>query len=111
MATPSDPYMEHLDGYLELVEDDSSLFQDISVMVTTLEQEPILPELLWFMGHHSKEGDRPENAVNGLPDFPNEPHAGSHTTDIERLLDTDSRQAEPPVSPTEQWDSKNDLEH
>ncbi len=65
-------------------------------MVTSLEQEPILPELLWYMGRHSKQGDSPENAVDGLPDFPN---------------DTDSRQTEPPDSPIEQSDSKNDLEH
>ncbi len=37
MVTPSDPYFEHFDGYLELVEDDSSLFRDTSALGPTLE--------------------------------------------------------------------------
>ncbi len=46
MVIPSDPYLEQFDGYLELVEDDTSLFHDTPVLGPTPEQEPISPELL-----------------------------------------------------------------
>ncbi len=51
MVTPSDPYLEHFAGYLELVVDDSSLFRDTSVLGPTLEQQPISPELfgIWVL--------------------------------------------------------------
>ena len=49
MVTPSDPYFEHFDGYLELVDDDSSLFRDTSALGPTPEQEPVSPELLWYL--------------------------------------------------------------
>ncbi len=39
MVTPSDPYYEHFDGYLELVEDDASLFCNISTQGPTPEQD------------------------------------------------------------------------
>ncbi len=48
MVTPSDPYFKHFDGYLELVEDDTSLFRDMSTREPTPEQEPVSPELLWY---------------------------------------------------------------
>ena len=54
MVTPSDPYFEHFDDYLELVEDDVSLFCDISTLGPTPEQEPVSPKLLWYLGHHAK---------------------------------------------------------
>ena len=57
MVTPSDPYFEHFDGYLELVEDDTSLFRDMSTREPTPEQEPVSPELLWYLGHHPKGED------------------------------------------------------
>ena len=57
MVTRSDPYLEHFDGYLELVEDDSSLFRDISALGPTPEQELISPELLWYLGRHPKGED------------------------------------------------------
>ncbi len=46
MVTPSERYLEHFDGYLELVEDDSSLFRDTSALEPTQEQKPVSPELL-----------------------------------------------------------------
>ncbi len=49
MVTPSD-YFGHFDGYLELVEDDASLFRDISTREPTPEQKPVSPELLCVMG-------------------------------------------------------------
>ena len=39
VLTPLDPYLEYSDGYLELVEDDSSLFRDIPALVPTPEQD------------------------------------------------------------------------
>ncbi len=48
-------------------------------------------------------------AVVGLPDPPSEPCAGGHALDIERLLDTDSRQfstqTEPVDSPSSELSS------
>ncbi len=84
-VTPSDPYLDHVDGYLELVEDDSSLFHDIPVPVPTPEQEPISPELLWYFSRHPKEQDNLKPTLEGLPDPPSVPRAGGHTTDIERV--------------------------
>ena len=65
------------------------------------------------MGRHHKGGgggDEPVNTLNGwLKDLPSVQHAGGHTTDIERLLDTNSRQAstetEPVDSPISEHDS------
>ena len=48
MVTTSDPYFEYFDGYLELVEDDASLFHHISTLEPTLEREAVSPELLWY---------------------------------------------------------------
>ncbi len=57
MVIPSDPYLDHFDGYLELVEDGSSLFRGTSALGPIPEQEPISPELLWYLGHHPKGED------------------------------------------------------
>ncbi len=35
MVTPLDPYFEHFDGYLELVEEDFSLFHDRSTLANS----------------------------------------------------------------------------
>ena len=56
MVIPSDPYLEHFRGYLELLVDDSSLFRDTPAMVPTPEQKPISPELPWYLGRHPQGG-------------------------------------------------------
>ncbi len=76
MVTPSDPYLEHFGGYLELVEDDFSLFCDTSALGPIPEQEPVFPELLWYLGHHPKGEDDSKLATEGLPDPHSEPCAG-----------------------------------
>ncbi len=101
MVTPSDPYSDHFDGYLELVEDDTSLFHDIPALEPTLEQQPSPPELLWYLGHHPKGKDDSKLALEGLPDSPSEPCAGGHTMKIERLMDTDSRQDSTQTEPVD----------
>ncbi len=101
MVIPSDAYLEHFVCYLELVEDDSSLFRDTSALGPTPEQEPISPELLWYLGHHTKEEDDSKWALEGLPDLPSELCAGSRAMDIDRLLDTDSRQASTQTEPVD----------
>ncbi len=70
MVIPSDPYLDHFDGYLELVEDDTSLFHDIPALEPTSEQKPISPELLWYLGRHPKEEDDSKSVLEGLPDQP-----------------------------------------
>ncbi len=82
MVTQSDPYLEYFDGYIELVKDDSSLFRDTSALGPTLEQEPVLPELLWYLGRHRKEEDDSKLSVVGLPDPPSKPCAGGRAMDI-----------------------------
>ncbi len=101
MVTPSDPYFEHFDGYLELVEDDSSLFRDTSALGPTPEQKSLPPELLWYLGHHPKADDDSEVAAVGTSDPPSEPCAGGHTVEIEQLLDIDSRQASTQTEPVD----------
>ncbi len=93
MVTPSDPYLQHFHGYLELVEDDSSLFRDTSALGPMPAEEPVSPELLWYLGRHPKGEEYPKLALVGLPDLPSEPCAGGRAMDIERLLNSDSRQA------------------
>ena len=101
MVTPLDPYFEHFDGYLELVEDDASLFRDISTLEPTLEQEPVSPELLWYLGRHPKREDDSELAAVEMPDSPREPCVGGRAMEIERLLDTDSHQASTQTEPVD----------
>ena len=49
--------MEDFDGYIELVEDDSTLFRDPTAPVPSLLAQAIRPDLLWYMGRHpAKEG-------------------------------------------------------
>ena len=83
MVTPLDPYYEHFDGCLELVEDDSGLFRDIPAPGPTLEQEPVPPELLWYLGRHPKGEDDSELAVVGTSDLPSEPCVGGCAMEIE----------------------------
>ncbi len=90
MVIPSDPYLEHFDDYLQLVEDDTSLFRDTPPLEPTPEQKPVSLELLWYLGRHPKGDDDSESALEGLPDLPSEPCAGGRTMDIEWLLDIDS---------------------
>ncbi len=115
MVTPSDPYFEHFDGYLELVEDDTSLFCDMSTREPTLEQEPVSPELLWYLGRHPKGEDDSELATVATPDSPRLPCVGGRTVEIDRLLDTDSRQdsnqMEPVNSPSSELSSGETSEH
>ena len=48
MVTTSDPYFEYFEGYLELVEDDASIFHHISTLEPTPERESVSPELLLY---------------------------------------------------------------
>ena len=91
MVTPSNPYLEHFDGYLELGDYESSLFHNIPALGPTPEQEPISQELLWYLGCHPKEWYDSKPALKGLTDPCSELRAGGRTMDIERLLDTDSQ--------------------
>ncbi len=56
-------YMEHFEGYLKPIEDDSALFRD------TTEQLPsthtIAPKLLWYLGPHPKLEGEPVSAHQG----------------------------------------------
>ena len=47
MVIPLNPYLEHFGGYMELVEDDISLFPDTPALEPSPEQEPISPELVF----------------------------------------------------------------
>ncbi len=67
------------------------VFHDTSALGPTLEQEPVSPKLLWYLGRRPKEEDDSKSALGGLLDLPREPCAGCHAMDIKWLLDTDSR--------------------
>ncbi len=66
-----DPYMEHMDGYVELVEDDSTFVCDPATLVLSkVLSDPhqlVPPELLWYIGHHPKEADVPAATVREQP--------------------------------------------
>ncbi len=79
--------------------DDSSLFRDTSALGPTLEQKPVSPELLWYLGRHPKGEDDSELAVVGTPHPPCEPCAGGRAMEIEQLLDADSHHASTQTGP------------
>ncbi len=89
--TPCEQKMEDFDGYIELVEDDSTLFRDPTAPVPSPSAQAIPPDPLWYMGRHpAKKG----GLCNGGPPTENlEGTAISRAKVIERLLDTDSHQA------------------
>ena len=98
MVTPSVPYFEHL---VTLSWWRMTLVSSVTYQLCgpTPEQEPVSPELLWYLGLHPKGEDDSELAVMGMPDSPNEPCVGGHAMKIERLLDTDSDQASTQTEP------------
>ncbi len=95
--TPCQQYMEDFDGYIELVEDDSTLFRDPTAPVPSTTAQAIPPDLLWYMGRHpAKEG---AISSDGSPTDNSEGTAISRAKVIEQLLDTDSHQAETQTEP------------
>ncbi len=52
--------MEHFDGYLETIEDDSALFRTLTEQVPST--HTIAPELLWYLGPHPKSEGEPVSA-------------------------------------------------
>ncbi len=52
--------MEHFDGYLKPIEDDSALFRDF-----TDREQPlaVAPELLWYLGHHPEGQGEPTSKL------------------------------------------------
>ena len=83
--------MEHFDGYIEPIEDDSALFR------TLTEQDPstptIAPELMWYIGPHPKSEGEPVSAHDPELSPKQAVPAVSRAKVIDRLLDVDSRQA------------------
>ncbi len=92
--------MEDFEGYIELVEDDSTLFRGPTAPVPSPSVQAIPPELLWYMGRHlAKEGGA---SNGGSPTDNPEGTAISRAKAIERLvdgIDADSHQAETQTEP------------
>ena len=84
-------YMEHFDGYLEPIGDDSALFR------TLTEQVPSAPtvarELLCYLGSHPKSKGEPVSAHDQEPSPKQAVPMVSQAKVIEWLLDVDGRQA------------------
>ncbi len=89
-VTLQDQYMEHFDGYLELIEDHSTLLRDSSDRVSST---AIAPELLWYLCHHPKDENEPELEAEGMSESASATPSVSRDELIERLLDVDSHQA------------------
>ncbi len=51
------PYMEHFNGYIELMDDDSSLFRDFPAPVPPAGEKSISSELLWCLGRHPEKDE------------------------------------------------------
>ncbi len=83
------------------MEDDASLFRDISTLEPTPGQEPVSPEWLWYLGRHPKGEDDSELETVETPDSPREPYVDGRAMEIERLLDTDSHQASTQTEPVD----------
>ncbi len=54
--------MEHFDGYLERIEDDSALFRILNEQAPSIHNNA--PELLWYLGPHAKSEGEPVSAHN-----------------------------------------------
>ena len=97
VLTPCEQYVEDFDSYIELVEDDSTLFRDPTAPVPSPSAQAIPPDLLWYMGRHpAKKGGV---CSGGPPTEKPEETAISRAKVIEWLLDADSRQAETQTEP------------
>ncbi len=86
---PQDQYVEHFDGYLELIEDDSAVFRDPT------DREPSLavaPKLLWYLGRHPEGKDEPMPEISKAHSPTEAKQAISRAGLIEQLIDVDSRQ-------------------
>ncbi len=84
--------MEDFDGYIELVEDDSTLFRDPTPPLLSPSAQAIPPDFLWYMGRHSAK----EVGISsgGFSTENSEGTAISPAKVIERLLDAET-QTEP----------------
>ncbi len=83
-------YVEHFDGYLEPIEDDSALFRDLT------DREPplaVAPKLLWYLGRHPDGKDEPTPESGKAPSPAEAKQAISRAGLIKQLIDVDSRQA------------------
>ncbi len=88
--TSQEQYVEHFDGYLEPIEDDSALFRDFTDRELSL---AIAPELLWYLGHHPEREDEPTPESGKAPSSAEAKQAISRAGLIKQLIDVDSRQA------------------
>ncbi len=61
-VTPLEQYLEHFDGYIEPIEDDSALFRTLTEQVPST--PTIAPELMWYMGPHPKSEGEPVSAYD-----------------------------------------------
>ncbi len=88
--TLQDQYVEHFDGYLEPIEDDSALFRDLTDRSPSL---AIAPELLWYLRRHPEREDEPTPKTGKAQRPAKAKQAISWAELIEQLIDMDSRQA------------------
>ncbi len=87
---PQEQYVEHFDGYLEPIEDDSALFRDLT------DREPplaVAPELLWYLGRHPDGKGEPTPETGKALDPAKAKQAISRAGLIKQLINVDSRQA------------------
>ncbi len=94
--TQQDQYVEHFDGYLEPIEDDSALFRDFA------DREPsltIAPDMLWYLGHHPEGKDEPTLERGKAQSPAKAKQTISRAGLIEQLIDEDSRQAGTQIQP------------
>ncbi len=75
---PQDPYLQHFNGYIELVEDDSSQFRDSPALVSPTSEKPISPELLWHLSHHPSMDQGSISMPDGPPDLSSVPPKNSY---------------------------------
>ena len=88
--TPQDQYVEHFDGYLEAIEDDSVLFRDLTVREPSL---AVAPKMLWYLGPHPKGKDEPTSEPGKAQSPAEAKQAVNRAGLIKQLIDVDSRQA------------------
>ncbi len=62
--TPQDQYVEHFDGYPEMIGDDSALFRDLADRNLSM---TVAPELLLYLGCHPEGEDEPMPETGKAP--------------------------------------------
>ncbi len=91
-------YVEHYDGYIELV-DDSALFRYAQVTVVSTADPAISSKLMWYLVRYPIEDDQPTGTSTDVSKDTEVQPTVSRAKTIKKLLETDPRQSQTQTEP------------